>query len=123
MKGYFTSPLAMQEMSAEDILLEIPTEDTCHCGTIQDRVYMPVSFMQKWVLPTIKVRKALQLLEDKALPGGIETAMLYSIYDQSVMDLTRDPRTNARDNQALRAMVEHAKDYTIKHLSQKKEVI
>ncbi len=67
----------MKEMSIEDMLLEIPTDDLCHVGTIKDRIYMPVHFAQKWVLPTIQVHKALQLLEDKSLPGGIETAMLY----------------------------------------------
>ncbi len=121
MKGYFASPLAMTEMSIEDMMLEIPTEDLRHVGTIKDRIYMPVHFVQKWVLPTIQVRKALQLLEDKSLPGGIETAMLYSIYDQSVMDLTRSTSANLADNHALRAMVAHAKDDTVKHLSLMKE--
>ncbi len=108
----------------EDMLLEIPTDDLRHVGTIKDRIYMPAHFVQKWVLLTIQVRKALQLLEDKSLPGGIETAMLYSIYDQSVMDLNRSTSANLADNQALRAMVAHAKDDSIiKHLSLLKEGI
>ncbi len=123
MKGYFASPLTMKEMSIEGMLLEIPTDDLCHVGAIKDRIYMPVHFVQKWVLPTIQVRKALQLLEDKSLPGGIETAMQYSIFDQSVMDLNRSTSANLADNYALRAMVAHAKDDTIKHLSLLKEGI
>jgi hypothetical protein len=114
MKGYFASPLAMTEMSIEDMMLEISTDDLRRVGTIKDRIYMPVHFVQKWVLPTIQVRKALQKLEDKSLPGGIETAMLYSIYDQSVMDLNRSTSANLADNYALRAMVAHAKDDTVK---------
>jgi hypothetical protein len=47
MKGYFASPLTMKEMSIEDMLLEIPTDDLCHVGTIKDRIYMPVHFVQK----------------------------------------------------------------------------
>jgi hypothetical protein len=58
MKGYFASPLAMNEMSIKDMLLEISTDDLRHVGTIKDRIYMPVHFVQKWVLPTIQVRKA-----------------------------------------------------------------
>jgi hypothetical protein len=123
MKGYFASPMTMEEMSIEDMLLEIPTDDLRHVGTIKDRIYIPVHFVQMWVLPTIQVRKALQLLEDKSLPGGIETAMHYSIYDQSAMDLNRSTSANLADNQALRAMVAHAKDDSIKHLSLLKEGI
>ncbi len=69
MKGYFASPLALTEMSVEDMMLEIPTDDLRHVGTIKDRIYMPVHFVQKWVLPTIQVRKALQKLEDKIIPS------------------------------------------------------
>ncbi len=123
MKDHFASPLTMDEMSIEDMLLEIPTDDLRHVGTIKDRICMPVDFVQKWVLLTIQVRKALQLLEDKTQPGGIKTAMIYSIFDQSVMDLNRSTSANHADNQALRAMVAHATDDTIKHLSLSKEEI
>jgi hypothetical protein len=40
MKGHFASPLTMEEMSIEDMLLEIPTDDLRHVGTIKDRIYM-----------------------------------------------------------------------------------
>ncbi len=76
-----------------------------------------MNFFQKWLLPTIQVRNALKQLEDGNLPGGIETAMLYSIFDQSVMDLNRPLSDNFAENKALRAMVAHAKDDTMKHLS------
>ncbi len=76
-----------------------------------------MNFFQKWLLPTIQVHKAFKRLEDGNLPGGIETAMLYSIFYQSVMDLNRPLSDNFAENKALRAMVAHAKDDTMKHLS------
>ena len=44
------------------------------------------------------------------MPGGIEAAMLASIFDQSIMDLNKPISTNIADNKALRAMVYHTKD-------------
>jgi hypothetical protein len=46
-KSYFASPLAMEEMSIEDIMREIPPEDLQYVGSVKDRVYMSVSFVQK----------------------------------------------------------------------------
>ncbi len=59
-KGYFPSPLEMEEMSVEDIMTEIPVEDLRYVGSVKGRIYMPASFFQKWTLPTIRVRKALE---------------------------------------------------------------
>ena len=75
--NHYASPLAMEEMSVEDIMSEIPTEDLLHVGTIQDRIIMPASFAQKYILPTVKVRKALKLHADNNLPGGVETAIFF----------------------------------------------
>ncbi len=77
----------MEEVSIEDIMTEIPVEDLRYVGSIKDRIYMPALFFQKWVLPTIRVRKALEQSQNGELPGGMEAAMLASIFDQSVMDL------------------------------------
>ena len=109
-KGYFPSPLQMEEMSIEDIMTEISVEDLRYVGSIKDRIYMPALFFQKWVLPTIRVRKALEQSHNGELPGGMEAAMLASIFDQSVMDLNKPVSTNIADNEALRAMVYHTKD-------------
>jgi hypothetical protein len=49
--NHYAAPLAMEKMS---IMSEIPTEDLFHVGTIKDRIFMPASFAQKWILPTIK---------------------------------------------------------------------
>jgi hypothetical protein len=59
--NHYASPLAMEKMSVEDIMSESPTEDLLQVGTIKDRIFMPASFPQKWILPTIKVQKALKL--------------------------------------------------------------
>ena len=63
-------------MSLEDILSEIPKEDLHEVGMVQRRIYMPASFMQKWIIPTIRARNALKD-HGTGLPGGIETAMLF----------------------------------------------
>jgi hypothetical protein len=69
-KGYFPSPLAMEEVSIEDIMTEIPVEDLRYVGSIKDRIYMPALFFQKWVLTTIRVRKALEQSQNGQLPGA-----------------------------------------------------
>jgi hypothetical protein len=66
-KGYFPSPLEMEEMSVEDIMTEIPVEDLRYVGSVKDRIYMPALFFQKWVLPTIRVRKALEQSQNACL--------------------------------------------------------
>ena len=119
--NYYTSPLAMEEMSVEDIMSEIPTEDLLQVGTIRDRIFMPANFVQKYILPTIKVQEALKLHADNNLPGGVETAMLFSIFDQSVMDLNRPVSNNLAENAALRAMVTHTRDDSAHQISQMKE--
>ncbi len=102
----------MEEMSIAVTMSEIPDEDLPHVDTIQDRVYMMADFFRKWVRPTIRVQKALKQSQDQELPGGMEAAMLASIFDQSVMDLNRPNNGNLADIRALRAMVIHTKDDT-----------
>ncbi len=68
---------------------------------------MPALFFQKWALPTIRVRKALEQSQKGELPGGMEAAMLASIFDQSIMNFNNPISTNIADNEALRAMVYH----------------
>jgi hypothetical protein len=111
-KGLYPSPLRMEEMSIADIMSEIPDEDLPHVGTIQDRIYMTADFFRKLVRPTIRVQKALKQSQDQGLPGGIEAAMLASIFDQSVRDLNKLINGNLADIRALRAMVIHTKDDT-----------
>ena len=88
-KAHYTSPFSEENaMSTEDILQEIPKEDLHEVGMVRNRIFMPASFVQKWIIPTIRVRNALK--EDGVkTPGGIETAMLFSIFDQSTLDTTK----------------------------------
>jgi hypothetical protein len=61
-KGHFSSPFSKEnEMSLEDILSEIPKEDLHEVGMVQRRMYMPASFVQKWVISTIRARNAISL--------------------------------------------------------------
>jgi hypothetical protein len=79
---------------------------------VQNRIFMPASFMQKWVIPTIRARNALKS-EGTRLPGGIETAMLFSIFDQSILDLTKSRQQLDKDDYAIRAIVACAQDANI----------
>jgi hypothetical protein len=70
-KGCFPSPLEMEGMSIDDIIMtETPVEDLRYVGIFRDQVFMPASFFQMWVRPTIRVRKALEQSHDKELPGA-----------------------------------------------------
>ena len=109
-RGHYTSPFSKENiMSIEDILLEIPTEDLHEVGMVQGRIFMPAHFVQKWIIPTIRARKALDS-QGKRLPGGIQTAMLFSIFDQSVLDLTKPRQQLDKDAYAIRAIVTCAED-------------
>ncbi len=50
-KGLYSSPFRMEEMSITYIMSEIPDEDLPDVGIIQDRVYVTADFFRKWVLP------------------------------------------------------------------------
>ncbi len=117
-KGHFTSPFSKEdEMSLEDILSEIPIEDLHKVGMVQRRIYMPASFVQKWVIPTIRARNALKD-HGTRLPGGFETAMLFSIFDQSILDLTKPRPQHDEGAYALRSIVACAQDANIKLIEQ-----
>jgi hypothetical protein len=74
-KGYYPSPLTMEETSIADVMSEIPDEDLPFVSSVKDWIYMPAEFFQKWVRPTIRVQKALKQSQDRELPGGMEAAM------------------------------------------------
>ncbi len=47
-KAHYVSPFSEEDaMSIEDILGEIPKEDLHEVGTVQKRIFMPASFVQK----------------------------------------------------------------------------
>ncbi len=96
-------------MSIEDILGEIPKEDLHEVGTVQRHIFMPASFVQKWIIPTIRARNALKEHGTK-MPGGIETAMLFSIFDQSILDPTKSRQQLDEEAHSLRELVACAQD-------------
>jgi hypothetical protein len=76
-KDLFTSPRTV-EMSAEDILAEIPREDLHLIGMVRGMLIMPPSFVHKYLLPTIRMRDALKRSGTGSVPGGVETAIKIS---------------------------------------------
>jgi hypothetical protein len=119
-KDLYTSPMTV-EMSSEEILSEIPIEDLHSVGVVKGLLIMPPSFVQKHILPAIKVRKALKQSGIGEVRGGIETAILFSLYDQSVMDFNKSTGENLAENSAVRAMVNQTKNDTIDHFTLMKE--
>jgi hypothetical protein len=114
-KQHLTSPFSKENaMSPEDILSEIPKEDLHEVGTVQRRIFMPASFVQKWIILTIRARNALSGHDGTKLPGGYETAMLFSIFDQSILDTTKSRQQLDEDAYALRAIVACAQDANFK---------
>ena len=104
-KAHYVSPFSEENtMSIEDILQEVPKEDLHEVGTVRNRIFMPASFVQKWLIPTIRVRNALKDHGDKT-PGGIETAMLFSIFDQSTLDPTKSRQQFDEGAHPLRALI------------------
>jgi hypothetical protein len=119
-KDLYTSPMTM-EMSHEDILSEIPTEDKHLVGVVRGMLIMPPSFLHKHLIPTIRMRDALKRSEIGEVPGGVETAIMFSFFDQSVLNLTKRTGENLADNSALRAMVNRARNDKVDHFALMKE--
>jgi hypothetical protein len=119
-KDLFTSTMTV-EMSAEDILSETPREELHNVGVVKGLLIMPPGFVQKYILPAIKVRKALKQSNEGNLPGGIETAIMFAFFDDSVMDYTNTIGDNLTENAMIRAMVNHAKNDTLDHCTFMKE--
>ena len=110
---HYVSPMSTeQEMTTESILSEMTEDDLKGVAIVQGRIFMPVNFVQKWILPTLRVRKALDAVKDGTLPGGIETALLYSIFDQSIIDFGRQDHEVNATGAAIRAVMAYASDDT-----------
>ena len=68
---------------------------------------MPVQFMEKCLLPTMQIRKLLEteselVRGEQPLPGGPETAIMYSLYHQA-----RSTQATTLDSK-LRSLVTHS---------------
>ncbi len=89
----------------------MPLEDAEQISEFQETVYMPLYFLEKYLLPTMQMRKLIETEDlnpsgSELLPGGPETATLYSLYQQ-----TKQMRSSAQDNK-LRSLVIHSDDET-----------
>jgi hypothetical protein len=112
-QAHYVSPMSTEdEMSVEDMLAEIPEEDLQSVAIVQGHIYMPLPFARKCILPTLRVHKALSAVKDGNLPEGIETAMLYSIFDQSIIDFAGKDSELTTDDSAIRAVMAYATDDT-----------
>ncbi len=57
---HYVSPMLTEdEMSIEDILLEMSYAEIQSVAIMQGHIYMPLSFARKYILPSLRVHKAL----------------------------------------------------------------
>jgi hypothetical protein len=121
-KAHFTSPFVRENtISPDEIFSEIPKEDLHEVGRVQDRIFMPASFVQKWLIPTIRVRNALKNDGSNKLPGGVETTILFSIFDQSILETTKSRQQLDEDAYAIRAIVACAQDANLNLIEKTKK--
>jgi len=107
-------PISMQAPSRplSEILQLIPKEDAEQVSEFQGLVYMPEHFLEKYLIPSMQLRKILDQEKDtmgedfSAFPGGQETALLYSLFRH-----TKDTK-DVEDPDKLRALIAHANEQT-----------
>ncbi len=89
----------------------MPLEDTEQISEFQGIVYMTLFFLEKYLLPTMQMRKSIELEDvtpsgSHPLPGGPETVIMYSLYHQ-----TKQTKSSTQDNE-LRSLITHSDDDT-----------
>ena len=93
-----------------EILQSVPFEDAAQISEFQETVYMPLHFLEKYLLPSMQLRKLIETEHlpegEQPLPGGPETAILYSLYHQA-----KTTMSSTQDNK-LRSLVMHSDDET-----------
>jgi hypothetical protein len=91
-----------------EILQFVPLEDAEQISEFQGTVYMPLHFLEKYLLPSMQLRKLLETEDltpgSEPVPGGPETAILYSLYHQ-----TKLMSSSTQDNK-LRSLVMYSDD-------------
>jgi hypothetical protein len=107
--------------SLTEILQLVPEEDARQVSQFQGLVYMPEHFLEKYLLPTMHLRRTLDR-EDKdkdeefdSLPGGPGTAMMYALFRH-----TKYTRA-VEDGTKLRSLIAHANEQTPLQVSQIRE--
>jgi hypothetical protein len=97
--------------SLAEILQLVPIGDAEQISEFQGLVYIPMQFLEKYLLPTMQMRKLLETdnqsgdktpTGNEPLPGGPETAIMYSLYHQ-----TTYTQATTLDNK-LRSLVTHS---------------
>jgi hypothetical protein len=103
-------PMNASTRTLAEILQSVPLEDASQIGEFQETVYMPLHFLEKYLLPSMHLRKIIeteyQTPGEQPLPGGPETAILYSLYHQA-----KTTKSSTQDNK-LRSLVTHSDDET-----------
>ncbi len=108
-QAYRAMPMTAPTKTLAEILqlLVVPLEDAEQISEFQGLVYMPEQFLEKYLLPTMQIRKLLETENQpdqgtQPLPGGPETAIMYSLYYQ-----TRTTQSTTMDNK-LRSLITHS---------------
>jgi hypothetical protein len=103
-------PMNASTRTLAEILQSVPLEDASQISEFQETVYMPLHFLEKYLLPSMQLRKLIEEEQlttgSQPLPGGPETAILYSLYHQSKVT-----RSSIQDNK-LRSLITHSDDET-----------
>jgi hypothetical protein len=103
-------PMNASTRTLAEILQSVPLEDAEQISEFQETVYMPLHFLERYLLPSMQFRKLIEAEQltsgEQPLPGGPETAILYSLYHQ-----TKTTMSSTQDNK-LRSLVMHSDDET-----------
>ncbi len=88
-KAHYVSPMVTEdETSVEDMLSEIPDEDLQEVGIVQGRIFMPLSFAQKWILFHSECEKHYPSMKTKAyLVGSKQLCCTPSLISRSSISL------------------------------------
>jgi hypothetical protein len=111
-KTSITVPMTAHTRSLVEVLSLIPREDAEQIGSYHGQIFMPQHFLKKIMLPTMQLKKILeeegnQPPEEWGLvPGGPETAMMYSIFRQG------QSQEYSAQSGKLRALIAHSNEQT-----------
>ena len=107
-----TVPMTAPTRSLVEVLSLIPREDAEQIGSYHGQIFMPQYFLEKFMLPTMQLKKILEEEGDQTpeewslAPGGPETAMMYSIFRQS------QSQEYSAQSGKLRSLIAHSNEQT-----------
>jgi hypothetical protein len=106
-------PMTAPTRPLVEVLSFIPREDAEQISLYHGQVFMPQHFLEKFMLPTMQLKRILkeegnQTTEEWDLvPGGPETAMMYSIFFRQ-----SQAQEHSAQSGKLRALVAHSNEQT-----------